>query len=552
MLDRSLIGSELPTSMFIVPPPFAEESLYGYVNHAIHINPAAPKAVSTWLIDRHTILAPFGSPNIAHICEATRGVLGSALQIVERHTLWPAMRLFCNLQTYNDALLQAATTFGPGAARCPLGRRHASGLRNAFCTECSIEQERNSGIAFWTRAFQAPFVEVCAAHQQALTAGCGRCRFSQVGATGAMLPADTCWCGQTLRPLAPAAETTRTLQSISRIGDLLQRLLTCKLPTMGEESLTQFYRGALKRRGLVQAGKLNRMALIEDLRATFGEGYLKRNGIPLDYRATRIWRAWQSKGWTNDILVHILMAVHLFDSNEEFLLDYDAFNEARTLTPVASSSCPANIPNDSDRLHFREWLLRELAADPQLNRSNLRIGSRAKLRAWLNRHDSEWFDKTLPQRKRQPHSFAAELRQRQERNDTRLAALIQKRYLDLFSVVGPPKQITRRYLLGGLPGGVYALENPAARPKAMQLANKLVEQRAEFCARCVRWALTHPNHFCSREALVIYLMARGIANRTEAHRLITGGEIDTSGRCMPIRNAHSHDMNTTDTGAHST
>ena len=155
-----------------MPPWMGCESLYSYCARYHRLTGRRlSSATSQTLFDHPQVGLSHDLPGrLASFADRTGGQLGTAEEILARHTVMGYYLTFMHAATRNQVISRLLTD-GPGGLKARMGwlaTRFGAAHPLKACNACIADDEREHGIATWRLVHQLPAVWTCPAHEMPL------------------------------------------------------------------------------------------------------------------------------------------------------------------------------------------------------------------------------------------------------------------------------------------------------------------------------------------------------------------------------------------------
>lgn len=345
------------------------------------------------LIPRHVSLAgnrrSLGSPLFPRQLEALASGLDvgmSALEVIERHSMLPLIRIFSQPKKVKRAV---EAMCGNGNAEMALGltamKDYAATLR--MCQRCREDDWVNDGPAAWRRSHQAPGTVVCHRHHCALANTKVSCRTTQFVSLTTV---------DSIQEATVIAVPPAQAADAARIAASMHALLNSDVQPVDSARLAQFYRQHLRAKDLIDSyDRLRFRKFIGGLNERFGPllpviGCGAPNPAERDNWLARLVRRPRSE---QSPLRHVLLMLFLDLEVVAALAEAAAANpyDGKRRAPTLPLHRSTRITEAKVAAKRSEWLAFLKAAKPGPIRAQ-----NDNLYSWLWRYDRAWLAGTLP------------------------------------------------------------------------------------------------------------------------------------------------------------
>lgn len=515
MLNRPGTDQPVPEvkEITVFPALLPEESVSGYLLRTITLNNAALVNGQRQLLGLRSTSATLALPgNLDFFATQAPQVFISADHLARHHTVEPLFRWtlpVCDFRKLRDW----ERSGGANPFSVALKSNFTGQSYPRHCMACAADDERRFGVAYWRRTAQLAFVAICPIHGESFVRGCGVCGPEDLMSSPFPLPAPRCVCGRLHQPVvSDDLEVHRSL--LLRIARIAQELLLAEEPNAVCEAVPKAYLSAARDKGFVANRGVSALNIAKVLGATGGIEAFSALQLIVDKRAAYIRRIFRGQ-LPHSVGMQMLLIDLLFGSAANFVSACRVASERPESEPSVALDAPA-------RLHrWRVLLESVLASNPGLTRSHLNR-TKSSLIANLRKHDRAWLDATLPARyakgPKVPHSIDPVTRAQQK--DQTIAAHIRKHRADLLVRPGRPLRLTVSRLLGGNRSAVTAYHGDSFGPRAAQALADCTETIEQYGARCVRWALQHPETFGSMRSQMLYIAYYGRISQGQARQMV--------------------------------
>ena len=429
-----------------------EEDVSGYVvcESANHFS-GSPRVRLTFL-HRAEWVCPSGLGSVA---QAFGGLVPDLHELIHSHTRFRIFEPFQSLDEQKRLYEHHAGPSKRGSART--FPEHARG-QIAVCPQCIDESRRCHGYAIWQRLHLMPGIQACPKHQRALLT-CSVCNAKPHRTIPPSRPSSKCHCGRPMKPfvdLNPKGEQATI--AIAQMADDLQRGKVT--PQISSTSVQNAIRAEC-RIGLEGRATLDTLA--EQLIASVGLDVFENAGIGTETLSRLAGSHRQSNPLRNPIQ-HLLVIYGVFGGWEGLYKSLGDASDSLDWSPTESPKV-AHVGDGSRISHLRgeayvayvqslpeceisimrersrNWLLKQLAANPRLRRADLHSSSAAV--RFLRTVDADYLNQELPPLKVPMHTCDVEtLSQRIRGLESRIHRRRQSSLAEC-----PYRRLTRSYLL---------------------------------------------------------------------------------------------------------
>ncbi|WP_412524151.1 TniQ family protein [Burkholderia sp. S-53] len=211
------------------------ETMLGYLARVVLVNQANLYSVSSHVLGLKSCLEPpWVVPcNLARLCDFAKGALGSANDLLQNHTVFPAVAPFLKAEIRARLSTQIIESNAGGIRRGvirPSAWEGNAPARMAWCPKCVGEDEATYGFSYWRREHQLDICSHCVRHSCPLAVGCGLCTFPLSRRAAPALPTARCQCGRGLRTIAVGSYVRGDGSLLSKSHEFLRSLFDNPLP----------------------------------------------------------------------------------------------------------------------------------------------------------------------------------------------------------------------------------------------------------------------------------------------------------------------------------
>lgn len=479
-----------------MPPAQLGESIYGYVSRCALLNGVRLGRVAPVLIGRQKFAPPWTLPkNLEQLSRCFSPVFSSATQILEEHTIIPALLPFMALEKaahMMNTIMTGAPGFGLGSLLQRTGKlARETGLRR-FCIKCVGADRLQLGFAYWHRVHSLEGLTYCAHHGVPLVEGCGRCRFSHRYASMALLPRTKCWCGQALCSL-PQAKTKRDRSVAVKVAEYGLALVGGALNGRTTAELGGYYVYQAHRRGLIEGVGFSTGALTSALGSIYSNDLLEMISAEMGPSS------WERKVNCKKAPLGVgpnLLLFHFFGGVPG---DKDFKDSLAFVSELAAKRARADLgwseKHSEEQIAWRrKFLLEKMEEHPEATRSYF-FALFPSVAEFLSKHDKKWYERHAPSsgrglKKKSPEEAALDRRAL----DERASGHVRNRYAELTASEGlHPKLLTKQALLDGLPNSGRMSSRALKRdlPLTRRAIDECLESKAELWERIAMQVLQH-------------------------------------------------------------
>lgn len=430
------------------------------------------------------------------VVDSYKGILPDVDFVVRRHTRVP---LYIPFLTKVDAARvheHHVGQFVPGiAALLGMGTGHTRGVQ-AICPECLADDIKRYGYPLWRRLNLMPGVTSCPLHKRETLRFCNLCCSGTRRYYATARPSSRCVCGASLQPVRKLHSWWEEEMSIG-VANMAFQMLRDEAPSnLGPSMLRHAIHGHLGGDGMSNAGISRRLE--ECLRDFFHDSDLASRGfgrgtmMRLSHRnesipfvrdpiliLTALWVLF--RGWPCDAEPRLLQTKPKGKRSGNRSLRGDRY--------VAHIDSLPKSEAEALTTKYRIWLQGHLRAQPDLLRTELQAipGSTAALRHFKV-IDGQWFDETLPVRRRSNRARGLQSME-QEKRVEKLVQSIEERHRDS-TEKQPFRRISRSFLLNHSKG---------VSAKAWRYLDSRVIEALEKCSDSSEsWRERVTRHLCVR------------------------------------------------------
>ncbi len=396
--------------------------------------------------------------------------------LVQENTLLPAFSPF--LGTEAEPIRQEVQL---GQHYSGLGRlpQRVVGMHGdtRLCVECLREDVSKRGTGYWHRGHQIPGVQACWRHRKPLLQGCPVCRRPFARPLYLLsMPWAICACGW-----EPATHvgTTKAKEMDVRYAEFAARLLEANLSPLKPGQLIRAYRQKIFDHGLVRKTSISWTAVLDALKAEFGEEFLVATDPA--YRAGQL-RSWLRLSLLEGQLElpltrHVILAMYLFGDFEGF----KACALAQPADPLEKLRGPRKdtVQEEADpRLQAMRNKIRHLHAQwPTMTLDELWKKSYATA-DWLYQHDRPWLLRTV-----QVQADDAPIADGYAEQDAAVVDTINNGLEGLYEAQSKPNRVTKERLRGLISKAIPVALMKERYPRASELIDILKESYWNFILR---------------------------------------------------------------------